>query len=386
MADNPKSLASLADELEELFSEYGQARGEYESARERLERDTSAADCRKIKTRFLAAAAALRATTIAADEPKNPSISEKHYAFHETVPLRVIVDVDKGIADAVTWLNTLDGVRTFGCCQGGKTYEPYVTAWWPDKWESEILARFAIENQGDGWAEIVPHENASWEPLATPSQTIAAVTDDDVKDALSEYDDASEYNTRETNMRAALENFVYRKSAQCEHVWSPLNYRCVQCGSPKPSKLTNEIADAYRDARLENLRGLATELERRLANVIALSENVVRGQVWPHSGNSFAQAIADAARGKQEAAPSPTIAPTSRSSYESDCCRAAYDVGRDDRPTIAAPSPSNEVNDEMVDAVIIGLGLEEDIGDALAREDVKRVLEAEALSQRDDTK
>ena len=33
------------------------------------------------------------------------------------------------------------------------------------------------------------------------------------------------------------------------------------------------------------------------------------------------------------------------------------------------------ITDEMVDAVIIGLGLEEDIGDALAREDVKRVLE-----------
>ena len=31
----------------------------------------------------------------------------------------------------------------------------------------------------------------------------------------------------------------------------------------------------------------------------------------------------------------PTIAPTSRSSYESDCCRAAYDAGRDDAaPTI----------------------------------------------------
>ena len=46
-----------------------------------------------------------------------------------------------------------------------------------------------------------------------------------------------------------------------------------------------------------------------------------------------------------------------------------------DALSLRKPSPSNEVNDEMVDAVIIGLGLEEDIGDALAREDVKRVLE-----------
>ncbi len=152
MADNPKSLASLADDLE-------------------LHVALNYHGC-FVPSVLGKVIAALRAPTIAADEPKNPSISERHYAFHETVPLRVIVDVDKGIADAVTWLNTLDGVRTFGCCQGGKTYEPYVTAWWPDKWESEILARFAIENQGDGWAEIVPHENASWEPLATPSPTI----------------------------------------------------------------------------------------------------------------------------------------------------------------------------------------------------------------------
>jgi len=88
--------------------------------------------------------------------------------------------------------------------------------------------------------------------------------------------------------------------------------RCWHKNCPTPSP-KDEMADAYRDARLETLRGLATELERRLANVIALSENVLRGQVWPHSGNSFAQAIADAARGKQEATPSQTIAAPSPS-------------------------------------------------------------------------
>jgi uncharacterized protein YPO0396 len=42
-------------ELLEIFAEYGQACGEYESARERLERDRAAADCREIKARFTAA-------------------------------------------------------------------------------------------------------------------------------------------------------------------------------------------------------------------------------------------------------------------------------------------------------------------------------------------
>lgn len=97
----------------------------------------------------------------------------------------------------------------------------------------------------------------------------------------------------------------YTEHPGYDHDFDPIPF-----ATPSP---TIAIANAYRDASLETLRGFANELERRLANVIALSENVLRGQVWPHSGNSFAQAIADAARGKQEATPSPTIAAPSPS-------------------------------------------------------------------------
>lgn len=37
---------------------------------------------------------------------------------HVTVPVRVIIDVDKGIAKFVRYLQTLPGVRTHASCEG----------------------------------------------------------------------------------------------------------------------------------------------------------------------------------------------------------------------------------------------------------------------------
>ena len=68
---------------------------------------------------------------------------------------------------------------------------------------------------------------ACYTALSTPSPTIA-VTDDDVKEALDEYDDYAELNTRETNMRAALENFAYRKGCPTIAAPSPSNEPAVE--------------------------------------------------------------------------------------------------------------------------------------------------------------
>ena len=58
---------------------------------------------------------------------------------HETVPIQVWADVDKGIVDAVRALNEISGVRTFASCQGTideggpEPYKPYVMVGWADE-------------------------------------------------------------------------------------------------------------------------------------------------------------------------------------------------------------------------------------------------------------
>lgn len=51
-------------------------------------------------------------------------------------------------------------------------------------------------------------EQLSREPHVTES-----VTDEDIRICLDEFNDHAEMNTPETNMRAALETFAYRKAA-----------------------------------------------------------------------------------------------------------------------------------------------------------------------------
>ena len=69
---------------------------------------------------------------------------------HKTEPVAVWVDVDEGIADAVAYLNSLRGVRTFASCQGtigeggAEPYRPYVHAYWPQDVQAQIEERFEI--------------------------------------------------------------------------------------------------------------------------------------------------------------------------------------------------------------------------------------------------
>jgi hypothetical protein len=83
---------------------------------------------------------------------------------HETVPVHVWVDIDIGIAKHVSWLNSLEGVRTFSSCQGTigeggpEPYEPYITAWWPKEYDAAISERFDVWRTGNGWSEIRPKQ------------------------------------------------------------------------------------------------------------------------------------------------------------------------------------------------------------------------------------
>jgi hypothetical protein len=81
---------------------------------------------------------------------------------HETVPVHVWADIDVGIAAHVSWLNSLEGARTFTSCQGTigeggpEPYEPYITAWWPPEHDAAIRERFHLIVEGNGWRTIRP--------------------------------------------------------------------------------------------------------------------------------------------------------------------------------------------------------------------------------------
>lgn len=84
---------------------------------------------------------------------------------HETQPVWVWVDVDCGIAEAVAWLNTIPGVRTFASCQGTigeggpNPYRAQIMAWWPEEATKLIMERFDIGEHGNGWTYIHPKEH-----------------------------------------------------------------------------------------------------------------------------------------------------------------------------------------------------------------------------------
>jgi hypothetical protein len=86
--------------------------------------------------------------------------------IHETVPVRVWVDVDLGIAEDVRWLNSLPGVRTFASCQGTigeggpAPYPAQIMAWWPDEHDAAIKKRFDVGEKGNGWAYLHPRRPA----------------------------------------------------------------------------------------------------------------------------------------------------------------------------------------------------------------------------------
>lgn len=81
---------------------------------------------------------------------------------HKTIPIQVWVDVDEGIADMVTYLNTIAGVRTHASCQGtigegGQApYRPHVMATWTDEVFERLDREFDVALEGENWGYLRP--------------------------------------------------------------------------------------------------------------------------------------------------------------------------------------------------------------------------------------
>lgn len=81
---------------------------------------------------------------------------------HKTVPIMVWVDVDEGVADVVTYLNTIPGVRTLASCQGtigeggAKPYPMQVMASWSDEAAARLLREFEVVPEGENWGYLHP--------------------------------------------------------------------------------------------------------------------------------------------------------------------------------------------------------------------------------------
>ncbi len=87
--------------------------------------------------------------------------------MHPTRPILVWVDVDLGIADLVSRLNTIPGVRTLASCQGTigeggpNPYPAQVMATWADdEVETRLRQEFDITPLGDHWGYIHPRDMA----------------------------------------------------------------------------------------------------------------------------------------------------------------------------------------------------------------------------------
>jgi hypothetical protein len=84
---------------------------------------------------------------------------------HKTVPVRVWIDVDIGIAALVVYLDGIPGVRTLTSCQGTigeggpHPYRPFVSVTWgPEEALSRLQAEFDVIIEGDHWATVHPQE------------------------------------------------------------------------------------------------------------------------------------------------------------------------------------------------------------------------------------
>jgi hypothetical protein len=90
--------------------------------------------------------------------------------IHETVPVQVWADVDKGIADLVMYLNTIPGVRTDASCQGTigeggpAPYPAHVMCHWELEAYERLKAEFDIVfpvDCNETWGEVRPREGWS---------------------------------------------------------------------------------------------------------------------------------------------------------------------------------------------------------------------------------
>lgn len=81
---------------------------------------------------------------------------------HDMIPVLVWADVDRDIAQMVTYLNTIEGVRTHGSCQGtigeggAEPYGPFVDASWPPEQFERLSREFNVETRGECWGFIRP--------------------------------------------------------------------------------------------------------------------------------------------------------------------------------------------------------------------------------------
>lgn len=91
---------------------------------------------------------------------------------HKTIPIQVWVDVDEGIAQVVTYLNTIPGVRTHASCQGTISeggehpYRPQVMVTWSVAASFERLkAEFDLSDVNDigAWCYVHPRNVANTE-------------------------------------------------------------------------------------------------------------------------------------------------------------------------------------------------------------------------------
>jgi hypothetical protein len=83
--------------------------------------------------------------------------------IHETVAVQVWADIDKPIAEAVRYLNTIPDVRTFASCQGSETgpapYRAYVMVGWSTAVARDRLAKeFELKEEGEGWGYVYPYK------------------------------------------------------------------------------------------------------------------------------------------------------------------------------------------------------------------------------------
>jgi hypothetical protein len=84
---------------------------------------------------------------------------------HPTIPIKVWIDVDVGIAGFVLELNRLPGVRTEASCQGGATYGPQVMVTWEDDVAFKLLAKYPMTRLGPKLAYVHPAQTNGECPL-----------------------------------------------------------------------------------------------------------------------------------------------------------------------------------------------------------------------------
>ena len=85
---------------------------------------------------------------------------------HDTIPVWVLADIDKDIADVVKYLNTIPGVRTLTSCQGTigeggpNPYRAQVMARWSDDVDERLRSEFDVTELGlEGrWGYLHPKE------------------------------------------------------------------------------------------------------------------------------------------------------------------------------------------------------------------------------------